>query len=105
MKGSLGDAVLVIEGVGKVAWVIAFGSLAVAVAGVAATVGTGGAGVPAGVVIEGIAAPGLIATFGSIGTVTTAIGIAIAGDGVGTLTTMRKYHAKRENGNVVLTRR
>ena len=104
VKGSLGDAVLAIEAIGPVAWVIAFGSLTVAVAGVIATVGTGGAGAPAGVAFEGLAAPGLIATFGSVGTITTAIGIAVAGGGVGTLSTMRKYRAKRENGNVVLTR-
>lgn len=105
VKGSLGNAVLVIEAIGPVAWVIAIGSVTVAVAGVLATVGTGGAGAPAGAALEGVAAPGLIATFGSIGTATTAIGIAVAGGGVGTLSTMRKYRATRENGNVVLTRR
>ncbi|HRU98831.1 MAG TPA: hypothetical protein P5092_15535 [Ruminococcus sp.] len=104
VKGSLGDAVWAIEAIGPVAWVIAFGSLTVAVVGVIATVGTGGAGTPAGIALESIAAPGLITTFGSVGAVTTAIGIAVAGGGVGTLTTLRKYRAKRENGNVVLTR-
>ena len=43
-----------------------------------ATVGTGGAGAPAGAVLKDVAAPGLIATFFSIGTATTAIGIAVA---------------------------
>ena len=105
VKGSLGNAVLVIEAIGPVAWVIAFGSLTIAVAGVLATVGTGGTGAPAGAALEGVAAPGLIATFGSIGTATTAIGIAVAGGGVGTLSTMRKYRATHEKGNVVLTRR
>lgn len=104
VKGALGDVVLAIEAIGPVAWVIAFGSLTVAVVGVLATVGTGGTGTPAGIALESIAAPGLIATFGSVGTATTAICIAVAGGGVGTLTTMRKYRAKRENGNVVLTR-
>ena len=105
VKSSLGDAVLVIEAIGPVAWVIAAGAIAVAIAGVVTTVGTGGAGAPAGAALECIATPGLIATFGSVGTAATAIGIAVAGGGIGTLSTMRKYRAMRENGNVVLTRR
>lgn len=105
VTGSLGSAVITIEAIGPVAWVVAVGAIGVAVAGVMTTVGTGGVGAPAGVVMEGIAAPALITTFGSLSTVTTAIGIAVAGGGVGTLTTLCKYRAKRENGKVVLSRR
>ena len=105
VSGSLGSAVITIEAIGPVAWVVAIGSLGVAVAGAMATAGTGGAAAPAGVVMEGIAAPALITTFGSLSTVTTAIGIAVAGGGVGTLTTLRKYKAKRKNGKVVLYKR
>ena len=57
VKGSLGDVVLAIEAIGPVAWVIAFGSLTVAVVGVIATVGTGGTGAPAVIALESIAAP------------------------------------------------
>ena len=96
VKGSLGDAVISIEAVGPVAWAVAIGAIGVAIAGVV---------VPAGAVMEGVAVPALVGTLGSIGTSTAAIGIAIAGGGIGTLTSMRKYKARRENGNVVLTRR
>lgn len=105
VTGSLGSAVITIEAIGPVAWVVAIGAIGVAVAGVMTTVGSGGAAAPVGVVMEGISAPGLIATFGSVSTVTTVISIAVAGGGVGTLTTLRKYKAKREGGKVVLTRR
>lgn len=104
VTGSLGSAVITIEAIGPVAWVVAIGAIGVAVAGAMTTVGSGGAAAPVGIVMEGISAPGLIATFGSVSTVTTAISIAVAGGGVGTLTSLRKYKAKRENGKVVLSR-
>ena len=105
VTGSLGKAVIAIEAVGPVAWAIAIGAIGVAVAGVITTVGTGGVGTPAGIVMECAAAPALVATLGSTATVSAAIGIAVAGGGVGTLTTLRKYRATRNDGNVVLTRK
>ena len=105
VTGSLGPAVITIEAVGPVAWAVAIGAIGVAIAGVVTTAGTGGVAAPAGLVMEGIAAPALIATLGSVGTVSTAIGIAIAGGGVGTLASLRKYRASHENGKVVLSKR
>ena len=105
IEGRLGDAVITINAIGPVAWAVAIGAIGVAIAGVAVTAGTGGAGAPVGIVSESFAIPTLVATTGSISVSTTAIGIAIAGGGVGTLTAMRRYKARREGGKVVLTKR
>jgi len=105
IEGSLGDAVITINAIGPVAWAIAIGAIGVAVAGIVITAGTAGAGAPVGAASELVAAPALIATLGSTSTATTAIGIAAAGGGVGTLSSMRRHKAKREGGKVVLTKR
>lgn len=104
VTGTLGEAVITIEAIGPVAWAVAIGAVGVAVASIITTVGTGGVGAPAGVVMKCFTTPVLVTTFGSTGTVTTAVSIAVAGGGVGTLTTLRKYKAKRERGKVVLIR-
>lgn len=105
IEGKLGNAVIKINAVGPVAWSIAIGAIGVAVAGIVVTGGTGGPGAPVGVASEIVAAPVLVTTLGSASTATTAIGIAVAGGGVGVLTSMRKYKAKREGSKVVLTKR
>lgn len=105
IEGSLGDAVITINAIGPVAWAVAIGAIGVAIAGIAITAGTAGAGAPVGAASELVAAPALIATLGSASTATTAIGIAAAGGGVGVLSSMRRYKAKREGGKVVLTKR
>ena len=105
IEGSLGDAVITINAIGPVAWAVAIGAIGVAIAGIVVTAGTAGAGAPVGLVSEGLAAPALIATLGSASTATTAIGIAAAGGGVGVLSSMRRYKAKREGCKVVLTKR
>ncbi len=102
VTGSLGSAVIRIEAIGPTAWVLAIGSIGVAVTGVMTSAGTGGLATPVGTVLEGIATPALITTFGSLNTVKIAILIAVAGGGICTLTSLRKYKAKRENGKVVL---
>ena len=105
IEGSLGDAVITINAIGPVAWAVAIGAIGVAIAGIVITAGTAGVGAPVGVASEALATPALIATLGSASTATTAIGIAAAGGGVGALSSMRRYKARREGGNVVLTRR
>lgn len=105
IEGSLGDAVITINAIGPVAWAVAIGAIGVAIAGIAITAGTAGAGAPVGAASELVAAPALIATLGSASTATTAIGIAAAGGGVGVLSSMRRYNAKREGGKVILTKR
>lgn len=119
INGKLGDAVIAINAVGPVAWAIAIGAIGVALAGVFLTVGTGGAGAPVGAASEVVAAPVLIASFSGVtattavatssisaaSLATTAIGIAAAGGGVGVLTSMRKYKAKKEGDKVILTKR
>lgn len=105
IEGTLGDAVITINAVGPVAWAIAICAIGVAVAGIVVTAGTAGVGAPVGAASEVVAVPALIATLGSASTATTAIGIAAAGGGVGVLTSLRKYNAKRENGKVILSKR
>lgn len=105
IEGRLGNTAVAIRAVGPVAWGIAIGAIGVAIAGVAMTAGTGGAGAPAGVVSEAFAIPVLVTTFGSVSTTTAAIGIAVAGGGVGVLTSMRNYNVKRKNDKVILTKR
>lgn len=105
IESGLGDAVIAINAVGPVAWAVALGAIGVAIAGIVVTAGTAGTGAPVGLVSEGLAAPALIASLGSASTTTTAIGIVAAGGGVGVLTYMCKYMAKRECGKVILTKR
>ena len=62
IEGSLGDAVITINAIGPVAWAIAIGAIGVAIAGIAITAGTAGAGAPVGAASELVAAPALIAT-------------------------------------------
>ncbi len=105
IKGSIGDAVIIIQAVGPVAWAVAIGGLGVALTGVILTVGTGGTGAPVGLIAEACAAPALVTTLGSVGTATTALSIALAGGGVGILTSLRKYKATRNHDKVILTKR
>lgn len=105
ITGKLGDAVIAIQAVGPVSWVIASGAVVVAIAGVVAAAGTGGAGAPVSAVMEAAAAPALIGSFGSVSVSAVAIGIALAGGGVGALSTLRRYKAEKKHGNVYLVRR
>ena len=105
IEGNIGDITLTLQAVGPVAWAVAIGAIGVALSGVLITIGTGGSGAPAGVIANACAAPVLITSLGSVSTATTAVNIALAGGGVGVLSTLRKYNAKRDNGDVVLTKR
>ena len=105
IEGRLGDIVIKINAVGPVAWGVAIGAIEVALFGIAATTGSAGTGTPIGIASECVAAPVLISALGSVSAATTAIGIAVAGGGVGVLSTMRRYSTARKNGRVVLTRR
>ena len=118
IKGKLGDIIIVIKATGPIAWKVAVGGIGVAIAATVVTASTGGAAAPVGVTTHAVVAPCITASFagaaattattGSVTAVTaatTAVGIAIAGGGVSVLTKIRKYKAKRENGNVILTKK
>lgn len=105
ITGTLGNAVLTLDAIGPVAWAIAIGSIGVAIAGTVATISTGGAVAPVDVASKFVVTPALITTCGSVSTAWTAINIAVAGGGVGTLSALRKYKARSEDGEVVLIKR
>lgn len=104
IEGDLARKVIRIRATGKVAWVLAFGGIGLAVVSVYATIGTGGASA-AVTSVSGLVAGG--ASIGILGgsTTTTAISIAIAAGGVAALTRLRNYkEVSRSNTNLILRR-
>ncbi len=106
IEGKLGDAVIRIRAVGKVAWAIAIGAIGVAIASVILASATQVAPPAApGAAIAGLAsAPVLLSTFGSLSVAKIAVTVAIAGGGIGSLTAMRKYSLRKCNNKVILYR-
>ena len=90
----LKNQVLKIRSVGKVAWGICIGSIAVAGTSILATMTTGGTLAP---VSAFVATPALAGTVGILGGSTTvaAVGIAVAGGGVASLNKLRQYKVKK----------
>lgn len=86
----LKDCVIKIKVIGKVSWAIAIGSIGVAVTAIILMVGTGGTTAPASALV---ATPALAGAVGILGVPTTisAIGIAVAGGGIGALNKLRDY--------------
>ena len=82
IEGDLAQKTFRIKAAGKVAWVVAFGAIVVAVASVLAAPATGGTSTTAGL----IAAPAAVAAIGGAAT-TAAIGIAV---GAGTTAVLGK---------------
>lgn len=98
IEGNLGNKIIRIKATGKVAWAIAFGAIAVAVAGVIAAPATGGASGTASL----FAAPAAIGILGSSATL-AAISIAVAAGGIGALKKLRKYRiVEKSPGWVVI---
>ena len=98
IEGDLSRKVIKIKATGKVAWVIAAGAIAVAVAAVLATPATGGASNA----LHFIAAPAAAATLG-ISVTSSAIAIAVAAGGIGALNKLRRYSLeKNPDGSVTL---
>ena len=129
IEGRLGNAVIAIKAVGPVTWGLVLGAISVSITGIVITVGTVGAGAPVGVAAETVATKTLIASFSGVtksaltatavmsttaattGSVTaatvatTALGIAIAGGGIGAIKSLRGYVVKKGNNKLVLTKR
>ena len=101
IEGDLVRKVIRIRAVGAVAWLVAFGAIAVVVIAVIAAVPSGGTSGAMGLV----AAPAAVSILGS-GATATAISIAVAAGGVGALNKLRNYdEVKREGSTLHLTRR
>lgn len=104
IEGDLARKTIRIRATGKVAWVLALGSIGIAAFSAYATIGSAGAAAPAGTVAFAVAAPAAISVLGMSATI-SAVGIAIAAGGVGALTTLRKYKEVSRTGDVLVLQR
>ena len=97
IEGDLANKVIKIKATGTVAWVVAFGAIGIAVTFLLTT---GGAGAP----VSGIIGLGAISVLG-LPVAVSAVSIAIAAGGVGSLNTLRNYKiTSHANGKVTLSR-
>ena len=94
VEGNLKDKVIRIKATGRVAWLIAFGVIAAAVA---FALSTGGAGAPASLIAGSVPA-----TILGLPAATACVSIAVAAGGVGALNKLRSYTLKKDNGKVIL---
>ena len=101
IEGDLARKIVKIRATGKIAWMIAFGAIAVAAGGLILAAPTGGTTA----VVSGFAAPAAVGILG--GSVTAAaISVAVAAGSAGALTSLRKYgEVKREDRLLVLRKR
>lgn len=105
IEGDLAKKVIRIKATGKVAWVVAFGSLVVVIVALIATGSSGGTSTPATVPAMLISAPGAVGVLG-VGSSIAAVSIAVAAGSVRALTKLRKGYALTKHGNqVVLTKK
>lgn len=86
----LKDRVIKFRAIGKVAWAIAIGSIGVAVTSIIATAATGGTTAPVSALVATPALAGAVSVLG-VPTTISAIGIAVAGGGIGALNKLRDY--------------
>lgn len=100
IEGDLKEKVIRIKAKGKVAWAIAIGAIAVAVAAIIATPATGGASSIAAVAT----APAAVSVLGGAAT-TAAISIAVAAGGVGALNKLREYKIVENDENKLVLRK
>lgn len=97
IEGDLAKKVIRLKATGKVAWAVAIGAIAVAVA---TLIMMGPAAAP----VAAVSAPAAVAILGVSATV-SAVWIAVAGGGVSTLGRLRQYRLEqRTDGRVVLER-
>ncbi|HQN01149.1 MAG TPA: hypothetical protein PLL36_08745 [Candidatus Hydrogenedentes bacterium] len=105
IEGDLQKRVIRIRATGKVAWIVAFGAIAVVVISVLPTIPTGGTSEVIAMPARIVAAPAAIGILG-FGTTLTATTIAIAAGGIGALTTLRHgYKLKKRDGKVILIKK
>lgn len=103
IEGDLGKKVLRIKATGKVAWVVAFGAIGVAVAGTMYPVPEPTTQVTSKA-FAFTAAGGAISILG-VGATTAAISIAVAAGSVGVLNSLRKYKVVSTSNNRVVLKR
>ncbi len=91
IEGDLKNKVLRIKATGKIAWVAAIAAIGIAVT---VLVSTGGTGAP----VSGFVGAGAVSVLG-LPTAISAVSIAIAAGGVGSLNTLRGYKITENKGN------
>ncbi len=101
ISGDLAKKTIRLRATGNVAWAIAVAAIGFAVYGVVAAPVTSGTSV----IVSGFVAPAAVAVLG--GSVTyTAIAIAIAAGGIGSLISLRDYkEISRTSGSLILNRK
>ncbi len=105
IEGDLVKKTLRIKATGKVAWVIAFGAIGVAVYSVMLTIGTGGVSAPATGAAAAFTGGAAISILG-VSATTAAISIAVAAGGVGVLTKLRSYRiVEKSDNHLVLSKK
>lgn len=90
IEGDLKKKVIRVKITGKRAWAIAIGAMGVAVTAIIATAATGGTTAPASALVATPALAGAVSVLG-VPTTISAIGIAVAGGGIGALNKLRDY--------------
>lgn len=103
IEGDLGKKVLRIKATGKIAWVIAFGAIGIAVSGAVYPIPEPTTQV-ASKAFAATAAGGAVSILGA-GTTAAAISIAVASGSVGVLNKLRKYKVISTSNNLVVLKR
>jgi len=100
IEGDLKNKVLRIKATGAVAWGIAIAAIAIAVYGIMVTPATGGGSA----VVAGLTATGTVSILGA-STTYSAVAIAVAAGGVGSLNKLRKYKIVEKTENKLVLKR
>jgi hypothetical protein len=96
----IGETILKIKSVGKVAWAVAIGAIGVAVTGILATPATGGVTSA----LTAASAPAAVSILG-VSTTTAAVSIAAAGGGIAVLNKLRKYEIVEKHTTYMVVKR
>lgn len=106
ITADLHNRIVKVKATGKIAWAIAIGAIGVAVVSALSAPPSAGASSPVAVP-AGFTGGGVAVTILGLSTTKAAISIAVAGGGVGVLTSLRnKYNMKKlPNGNYLLRKK
>ena len=104
IEGDLANRTIKIRACGKVAWLVALGSIGIAAYALVSIPLTGGADAPAAGIVSGITGSAAVAVLGLPATM-AAIGIAVAAGGVGVLSKVRDYKETSRADNLLVLRR
>ncbi len=104
IEGNLAAKVIRIKATGKVSWAVAIGAIAVAILAIVLIPTSGGVSAPVSVLT---ATPSFVVASSVLGTqaAVSAVSIAVAGGGVGTLKKLRKYKLEKIDNNKIILKR